>query len=131
MVAELLRHAPADDRGLAAIGQVLSFIRERGVGADALVLAAQLLDEACSEGVVVASLNHLLELSLGAEEAQREMCDVVARLAQAPESGGINGGGLAAQVSYVVRTVGKARARRYLREGTAVKLVPTPDMFGV
>ena len=131
VVAELLRHAPADERGLAAIGQVLSFIRERGVGADALVLAAQLLDDACSEGVVVASLNHLLELSLGAEEAQREMCDVVARLAQAPESGDINGGGLAAQVSYVVRTVGKARARRYLREGTAFKLVPTPEMFGV
>ena len=131
MVAELLRHSPADERGLAAIGQVLSFIRERGVGADALVLAAQLLDDACSEGVVVASLNHLLELSLGEEGAQREMCDVITKLAHAPQSGHINAAGLAAQVSYVVRTVGKARARRYLREGTAFKLVPTPEMFGV
>ena len=127
----MLRHAPADERGLAAIGQVLSFIRERGVAAEALVLAAQLLDDACSEGAVVASLNHLLELSLGGEEAQREMCDVDTRLAQAPQSGDINGGGLAAQVSYVVRTVGKTRARRYLREGTAFRLVPTPEMFGV
>lgn len=131
VVAELLRHVPSDESGLAAIGQVLSFIRERGVGTDALELAAQLLDDACSEGVVVASLNHLLELSLGEEEAQREMCDVVTKLALAPHSGDINGCGLAAQVSYVVRMVGKARARRYLREGTAFKLVPTPDMFGV
>ena len=131
VVAELLRHAPADERGLAAVGQVLRFIRERGVGTDSLELAAQLLDDACSEGVVVASLNHLLELSLGEEEAQREMCDVVTKLAQAPQSGDINGGGLAAQVSYVVRTVGKARARRYLREGTTFKLVPSPEMFGV
>lgn len=131
VVAELLRHAPADQRGLAAIGQVLSFVRERGVAADALVVAAQLLDDACSEGVLVASLNHLLELSLGKEEAQREMCDVVTKLVHAPQSGDINGGGLGSQLSYVVRTVGKAKARRYLREGTAFKLVPTPEMFGV
>lgn len=131
VAAELLRHAPADERGLAAIGQVLSFIRERGVAAEALLVAAQLLDDACSEGVLVASLNHLLELSLGEQEAQREMCDVVTKLAQAPQSGDINGGGLGAQLSYVVRTVGKAKARRFLREGTAFKLVPTPEMFGV
>lgn len=43
----------------------------------------------------------------------------------------INDGGLAVQVSYVVHAVGKARARRYLRDATAFELVPRPDMFGV
>lgn len=150
VVAELLRHAPDDARGLAAIGPTLDFIRERGVAIDRLVLAAQLLDAACSESVLVASLNDLLELSLGEPEAQREMCDVVAKLARNPAFGSlgaagppdraveldsgvgrINCSGLAAQVSYVVRTVGKARARRHLREGIPFDMVPTPEMLGV
>lgn len=150
VVAELVRHAPNDSRGLAAIGQVLTFIRERGVEVHRLVLAAQLLDDACSECAVVASLNHLLELSLGAEEAPRAMDDVVEKLARTSGFGSldadvpqrravdfdsrlsrINGSGLAAQVSFVVRIVGKARARRYLREVTDFEMVPTPDMFGV
>lgn len=150
VVAELVRHAPGDARGLSAIGQALTLIRERGVEVDRLVLAAQLLDDVCSESAVVASLNHLLELSLGADEAPRAMCDVVVGLArtsgfdaldadaqQAPAAdfdsrvSRINNSGLAAQVSYIVRTTGKARARHYLRKVTDFELVPKPEMFGV
>lgn len=150
VVAELVRHAPGEARGLSAISQALMFIRERGVDADRLIVAAQLLDAACSESAVVASLDHLLGLSLGEEEAPRTMCDVVAELARksgfaALDADGppapaadfdsrvsrINSSGLAVQVSYVVRTVGKTRARHYLRKVTDFELVPKPDMFGV
>ena len=74
------------------------------------------------------------------------MCEVVAGLARSPGLGPpeaaaasadgsqvrmINAGGLAAQVSYVVRTVGKARARHFLRERTDFEMVPGPDMLDV
>jgi hypothetical protein len=153
VVAELVRHAPSDTRGLSAIGQALRFIRERGVETDLLIAAAQLLDDVCSEHAVTASLNQMLELSLGEEEARRTMCDVVVDLARTSGFGhldtpltpiaqaldgdfdscvsGINNSGLAVQVSYVVRTVGKTRARHYLREITDFEMVPKPDMFGV
>ena len=152
VVAELVRHAPSDARGLTAIGKALTFIRERGVELDRLIAAAQLLDEACSERAVTESLNHVLELSLGLDEARRTMCDVVTDLARTSGFGlldetaasppqttpdfdsrvsGINESGLATQVSYVVRTVGKARARHYLREVTYFEMVPKPEMFGV
>ena len=156
VVAELVRHAPSDDRGLTAIAPALDFIREGGIEPDRLVTAVQLLDNVCTEAAVVASLNQVLELSLGEEEARRTLNDVVVELARASSAsnrwpvegqglklsaGGsrdidhcvsaINDGGLAAQVSYVVHAVGKARARRYLREAMAFDLVPRPDMFGV
>ena len=153
MVAELVRHAPSHDEGLASSDQTLTFIRERGVGIDRLITAAQLLDNACSDCAVVASLTHLLELSLGADEAGRTMCDAVAGVARGPGIGlrdievprrpqqapcdfdrrvdGIDRNGLAAQVWYVVRALGKARARHYLREITDFEMVPKPGMFGV
>jgi len=152
VVAELVRHAPTDAKGLAAIGQALTFIRECGIEVDRLIAAAQLLDRACSERVVTASLNQLLELSLGEEEARLAMCDVVGELARTSGFGGfspkaanarvpgpefetrlrdLNDSGLAEQVSYIVRTVGKARARNYLRQVTDFQMVPTADMFGV
>ena len=102
---------------------------------------------------MVASLTHLLELSLGADEAGRTMCDAVAGVARGSGTGpggaeasgrpqpapgdldrrvdGINRNGLAAQVWYVVRALGKARARHYLREITDFEMVPKPGMFGV
>jgi hypothetical protein len=150
VVAELVRHAASEDRGLSVIGQALTFIRRLGVEIDGLLLAAQLLDDVSSESAVVLSLIDLLELSLGADEAPHVMSDVVAGLAhgsafsqrQAPGPVAsnldvdsrvrlINEGGLPAQVSFVVRSVGKARARRYLREVINFALVPTPDMLGV
>jgi len=152
VVAELVRHVPSDDVGLPAIGQALTFIRERGVESDRLVIAAQLLDNVCSERAVSASLSHLLELSLGEEEAHHAMHDVVVDLARASGSAlagaavagaqasnygiddcasGINNGGLAGQVSYLVRTVGKARARSYLRDAIYFEMVPTPALFGL
>lgn len=152
VVAELVRHAPGHDGGLTRIGQALSYVRERGIETERLVTAAQLLDNASSESAVAASLADMLELSLGADEAWREMCDVVAQLARRsgfaafdagagpmPAAAGdlqrridqINGDGLARQLGYVVRTVGKSRARQYLREVTDFQMVPTPSMFGV
>jgi hypothetical protein len=152
VVAELVRHAPSDSRGLTAIGRALTLVRERGVELDRLIAAAQLLDDACSEDAVTESLNHMLELSLGAEEARRTMREVVADLARTSGFGrldaeplsehaaapdfdrrvsGINNSGLTAQMLYVVRTVGKTRARHYLREVTLFEMVPRPDMFGV
>lgn len=146
LVAELVRHAPCEDRGLAAISPALNFIREGGIEPERLATALQLLDNACSEIAVVASLSDVLTLSLGEEEAHRALSDVVVKLVR--DSGwvdgsdaslssdlnervaAINDGGLAVQVSYVVHAVGKARARRYLRDATAFELVPRPDMFG-
>jgi hypothetical protein len=152
VVAELVCHAPSDSHGLTALGRALTFIRERGVEADRLIAAAQLLDEACSERAVTESLNHVLELALGEEEARRTMCDVVLGLARnsgfgpfdadpassqvaAPDFDSrvsdINNSGLAMQVFYVVRTIGKTRARRYLREVTDFEMVPKAEMFGI
>ncbi len=150
VVAELMRHAPSDDRGLSAIGQALSFVRDRGIKGDRLLLAAQLVDEACSDDAVAANLVHLLTLSLGADEAARELAAVVEQLgvcqrplangadirgasAAAPVSAATLAGShtLHAQVRCVVRQVGKTQARRYLREQTGLALVPAPDLLGV
>ena len=133
VVAELVRHASGDTRGLAAFGRVLNFIREGGIGEARLVAAAQMLDEASSEQAVTRSLHHLLELALGADEARRVMSDVAAALARDTGFGALDFSdtGLGEQVSYVVRTVGKERARHYLRAATDVEMVPKPDMFGV
>lgn len=140
LAAELVRHAAGEDRDLTVLGQALSFIRERGVETERLITAAQLLDNVCSEQAVTASLHHLLELSLGADEATLVMSDVVKDLVRRTgaeaadtrrQARDINAAGLAQQVSYVVRTVGKARARHYLREATDFELVPRPDMFGL
>ena len=150
VVAELVRHAPSDDRGLSALGQALSFVRERGIQGDRLVLAAQLLDEASSEAAVVANLAHLLTLSLGDDEARREIDIVVTQLANGsaqairqvagrshPASAVLADGvppgpaGLLAQVAWVVQRQGKAKARRYLRDKLDLALVPAPELLGV
>jgi hypothetical protein len=152
VVAELVRHAPCEDRGLSAIGQALTYIRSVGVDNERAILAAQLLDDVSSEQAVVLSLVDLLEMSLGADEAPMVMRDVVAGLAHRPASSSastrarvqpktrldiatevqqVNDGGLSRQVSFIVTTVGKAQARRYLREAIHFTLVPTPEMFEV
>ena len=152
VVAELVRHAPSDASGLTALGRALSFVRESGIEASRLVAAAQLLDDVCSEHAVIASLNHMLELAMGEDEARRAMCDVVTDLARTsgfgeldadsagpPTEAGdfdsrvsdINDSGLATQVWYVVRTVGKTRARRYLRQVTDFQMVPQAELLGV
>ena len=150
VVAELVRHAPSDDRGLSAIGQALSFVRERGIELDRLMLAAQLLDEASSDQALVANLVHLLTLSLGTDEARREIDAVVAQLASSavPACQRALGNGLApdgavadkvppghaglqAQVAWLVQRLGKAKARRFLRDKIDLALVPAPDLLGV
>ncbi len=133
VVAELVRHAPSSARGLTAIHQALTFVRERGVERDRLIVAAQLLDDVCTESAVVASLNDVLTLSLGEEEARRTMSDVVVDLARTSGFAPLDGidNDLVLQVSFVVRTVGKTRARHYLRDVTDFEMVPRADMFGV
>jgi len=152
VVAELLRHIADEPRGLSAVTLALAFIREHGVGVGRLVAAAQMLDEACSARAVTHGLEHMLKLCLGADEARTAMCDVVAGLAQTSgfgaldtvgassvdpppadfhrRVGAINDSGLASQVDYVVRTIGKGRARHFLRDATDFHLVPQPEMFG-
>ena len=56
VVAELLRHAPDAERGLAGLGPALTYLRENGIEGAQLALAAQQLDAACSEAALVASL---------------------------------------------------------------------------
>jgi len=146
VVAELVRHVGLDRRGLAPIGQALRLIRERGVEAAGLSIAAQLIDKFCDEDVIVASLMQALELSLGRDEAPRRMRHVVRRLARESGFGELDDDGtfpashsaddaarqrLNAQVLYVVRTVSKGHARHYLREMTDCTLIPTPDLLGV
>ncbi len=148
VVAELVRHAPSADRGLTGIGQALDVVRERGVTQNNLMLAAQLVDDACSEGALVASLTDMLELSFGVEEAQRLMADVLAGLQSGPANPALAdlrvaaaGGdgeakadamdGLAAQVAHLVRVVGKVRSRRHLRETLDFPILPSPELLGV
>jgi hypothetical protein len=150
VVAELVRHAPSEDRGLSTIGNALSLVRERGVHTENLVLVTQALDDACTESAVVASLKGLLELSLGRYRAARAICDVVQDLArtsrldapcavelQAPPgdiSSRVNDPDnryLETQVAYIVRMVGKSRARRFLRETIDLELVPVPLILGL
>lgn len=152
LVAELLRHASDEPLGLTALGRALLYIRERGIGPGHLSAAAHLLDDACSARTVTASLAYMLRLSLGEHEAQLAMCSVVEKLAITTgfdeldlrehsllaatrafhrRIEGINEGGLIEQVAYVVRVVGKGRARRYLREATDFDMLPSTEMFGL
>jgi hypothetical protein len=156
VLAELLRHVPDDARGLSMVGQAVGLLRHGGIGQDRLVLAAQLLDEACHESAVVASVVYMLELSLGTDEAQRVLAEVVADIARHPrrahagralamalcgtdeaarassdEADRVNAAGLPAQVAFVARSVGKAHVRRRLRDATEFSLVPTPELIGL
>jgi hypothetical protein len=135
VVAELLRHAVDDERGIAPLGPVLAHIREHGVQPPRLAAAALLLDSACSEQALIASLTGVLALSLGEEEAHAVLCGVVEHLARSRGFAGdihaVNEAGLPAQVAAVVNTLGRAHARRYLREVTDFELLPRPEMFGL
>lgn len=125
VVAELLRHALDDATGLAGVATALSFIREHGVSSAQLLAAAQLIDSACTEHGVTLSLVHMLTQCLGDEESRTVLAGVLRRLAL-PEFADAS---LYEQVACVVRTVGRSRVRRLLREATEFSLVPDPDMF--
>jgi len=152
LVAELVRHAPDEGIGLNAVHPAVGIVRERGVAPEGLVAAAQLLDDASSERAVIDSLHDLLEVYLGEEEACRTLADVVAGLAHrkgaasldavepplpGPSSAlddrieALNQRGLSAQITYLARTLGKARVRHFLRGVTDFDMVPRADMFGV
>jgi len=140
VVAELLRHAEDEFKGLTALGHALSYIRQHGVGVGRLMAAAQLLDRACSEASVVASLEHMLRLSVGEHEAREVIAGAVQRTVtdQMPLDYDTQAHLLSHEldvlelrplVAYVVRTVGKTRARDYLRAVTDFELLPQPGMF--
>jgi hypothetical protein len=127
VVAELLRHAPDPERGLAGLGAALTFIRENGVEGPQLAAAAQRIDAGSSESALVASLCHVLTLSFGEQDAGACLDAVLAKLVP----GVSTSGELEEQVRLLVRCVGKAQARRRLREATDFELLPSPDLLGV
>lgn len=127
VVAELLRHAPDAQRGLAGLGPALALLRENGVEGPQLAIAARQLDAACSEDALAASLAHMLVLSLGEEEAQATLAALLARLLPNARCDGP----LAEQVALLVRRFGRAQARRRLREATDFELLPTPELLGL
>lgn len=127
VVAELMRHAPDPARGLAGLGAALTFIRENGVEGPQLAAAAQRLDAASSEAALVASLCHVLTLSFGEHDAGASLGGVLAKVAP----GVTTSGELDEQVRLLVRCVGKAQARRRLREATDFELLPSPELLGI
>lgn len=126
VVAELLRHAPDAQRGLASLGPALTALRENGIEGAQLALAVQQLDAACGEPALVASLVHVLVLSMGEEDAVVSLDTLLERLAPQARAGDT----LADRVGLLVRCVGKAQARRRLREATDFDLLPTPELLG-
>lgn len=127
VVAELLRHAADARRGLAGLGAAIALLRERGVEGPQLMTAAQQLDVACSEDALAASLAHMLVLSLGEDEAFTTLDTLLTRLLPHAQAGNT----LIEQVGLLVRRVGRAQARRRLREATDFELLPTPDLLGL
>lgn len=127
VVAELLRHAADPQRGLAGLGGAIAFLREFGVEGPQLAVAVQHLDAACSEDALAASLAHVLVLSLGEEEASAALDALLTRLL--PRA--VAGGELTDQTGLLVRRVGRAQARRRLREATDFELLPTPELLGL
>jgi len=135
VVAELLRDAHDPARGLAGLGAALEYVRENGVEGEQLAAAAQRVDAACSERALVASLCRMLELSLGEDEARDALRGLLGTLARNDPLDGsawrLRDAGLAEQVACVVRTLGRARARRALRDATDFELLPGAELFGL
>lgn len=127
VVAELLRHAADAQRGLTGLGSAIAQVRELGIEGPQLAVVAQHLDAACSEDALAASLAHMLVLSLGEEEASDTLETLLARML--PHA--VAGSELIDQVGLLVRRVGRAQARRRLREATDFALLPTPDLLGL
>lgn len=138
VAAELLRHAADPDRGLAGLNGALTTMRELGLDGGRLALVAQQLDAAASEAALTAALTHMLDASLGEDEARRALREVLARMARSmpgtarPDTPWPRDDAeLAEQVACVVRVIGRARARRFLREATDFELLPTPELLGL
>lgn len=144
VVCELVRHAPAHDQGLIAMGQALTHIRRFGVEGDRLMLAAQLLDAAASEAAVVASLADLLTQALGNDAALLETRAVLQQhTLHRPDSGASPAqrtapaqdtdrqDDLVQPLTLLLRRVGKARVRRCLSEATDLSLLPGADLLGL
>lgn len=137
IVAELFRHAPDEALGLAPLGPALALVRQYGIEPPLLAQAAQLLDRACRDEALVLQLVDMLELSVGREEAGEILAAAIGRLQRTALLDGVDpaagdaGQGLEAQVGCIVRGLGRARARAFLREVTDFELLPRPEMFGL
>ncbi len=129
VVAELLRPVLDDAPAVAALGQALTFLREQGVAPTRLVSAAQLLDAACSDAGVARSLHHVLIASLGEDEACAALRGALAKLPAPPARRDADD--LPALVSDWVRSVGKAQARKLLRQAIDFALVPDAELLGI
>lgn len=127
VVAELLRHAPDAQRGLAGLGTAIALLRDNGIEGPQLAIAAQQLDALCSEEALATSLAHMLVLSLGEDEARATLDVLLERLLPNARCDGA----LTEQVGLLVRRVGRAQARRRLREATDFELLPTPELLGL
>ena len=131
--AELLRHAGHDEGRFGVIAQAVAQLRELGVERAPLMAAAKLLDMACSEESVIQSLTDMLVLSLGEDEAQHTLAEILERLARtrviaehlrAPSSAGLH-----EQLALLMRGLGKHRVRHVLRMGIDFDLVPQVEMY--
>lgn len=135
VVAEMLRHAPDPERGFNGLSAVLTMLRERGIDGVWLGQVVQQLDAACSEAALAAALSQMLALSLGEDEARAALRDITARLARSmpPADGGwpAPDADLPALTACIVHVIGRARARRYLREATDFALLPTAELLGL
>ena len=135
VVAELLRHAPDEERGLTSLNAALTTLREQGIDGARLALVTQQLDGACSEASLAASLTRVLVLSLGEDEARAALRPVLANLARSAQPGDMDwpdgDSELLRQVCCIIHTMGRARARRYLREVTDFELLPTAELLGL
>lgn len=127
VVAELLRHAPDAQRGLAGLGTAIALLRDNGIEGPQLAIAAQQLDALCSEEALATSLAHMLVLSLGEDEARATLDVLLERLLPNARCDGP----LTEQVGLLVRRIGRAQARRRLREATDFELLPTPELLGL
>lgn len=134
-VAELMRHAADPALGLAGLQTAFDFIREHGLEGERLAAAAQQLDAACTERALVACLGATLELCLGTDEAHEAMRRLLQRVARGraldDAAWRARDGELPEQIAVVVRLLGKAQARRALREATDFDLLPTPELLGL
>jgi hypothetical protein len=133
VAAELLRHTGEDVFEFGAVAPALALLRELGVDRGPLMAAAKLLDQASTEKAVVDSLSDLLVLQLGEIEAQRSLADCLQRLARnrviPPDLRLAASATLQQQLTLLVRSLGKHRARHVLRMAEHLDLVPDADMY--
>lgn len=139
VLAELLRPAWVEPTGLSASAAAIAFLRERPPGEETLRTAVCMLDRAWHEATVAHGLAGMLMRWLGPEDALETACAFVARLARTPtpqqdapfavQREHRLHGVLEALLLFVVRALGKGRARHELAAFTGAPLLPTAQIL--